>query len=81
MLATGGSACSAIRVLRDRGVQESRIVFVNVVACPEGLARIQRDFPDVTIVTAAVDEGLNASRYIVPGLGDFGDRFYGTEST
>ena len=79
MLATGGSVCSAIKVLLNSGVSEDRIVFVNVVACPEGLAHLQKQHPLITIITAAVDDGLNDSKYIVPGLGDFGDRFYGTE--
>lgn len=78
MLATGGSATMAIRELLDHGVEESRIVFVNVVACPEGVARLRRAYPQVRIVTSAVDGGLNERMYIVPGLGDFGDRYFGT---
>jgi len=78
MLATGGSAIVAIRVLIEKGVQPHQITFLNVVACPEGLANIMEAFPDLTIVTGCVDQGLNSTKYIVPGLGDYGDRFFGT---
>lgn len=79
MLATGGSAVEAIKiVLEQPGVQQKNIVFLNVVSCPEGLQKIQDTYPDVTIVTGSIDSGLNEKRYIVPGLGDFGDRFFGT---
>jgi len=78
MLATGGSALMAIQALRDAGVQESRILFLNVVSCPEGLEALAKGAPDVRILTAAVDECLNEQKYIVPGLGDFGDRYFGT---
>ncbi len=54
------------------------ILFLNVVSCPEGLKALLDAFPDVRVVTAAVDPGLNVHKYIVPGLGDFGDRYYGT---
>ncbi|RYY32087.1 uracil phosphoribosyltransferase, partial [archaeon] len=57
---------------------EERIVFLNVVACPEGLARMATVYPRVTIVTTAIDENLNSDMYIVPGLGDFGDRYFDT---
>lgn len=76
MLATGGSASQALRWLKEEGAR--RIVFVNVVAAPEGIARLRADHPDVDIVTAAIDRGLDARHFIVPGLGDFGDRLYGT---
>jgi uracil phosphoribosyltransferase len=79
MLATGGSACMALRELVRRGVHEERIIFVNVVSCPEGIARLTAEFPRVRIITAAVDQRLNEHKYIVPGLGDYGDRYYGTE--
>ena len=78
MLATGGSALTAIKVLKDAGVPEERITFANVVSCPEGLANLKKHAPKVVVVTSAVDEGLDARKYIVPGLGDFGDRYYGT---
>jgi len=79
MLATGGSACKAIDELVKAGVDPTRIVFVNVVCCPEGLRRMAAEWPQVRIITAAVDEKLNSDKYIVPGLGDFGDRYFGTE--
>lgn len=76
MLATGGSACKAIEVLKEAGVRESNIMFLNVVSCPEGLHRLYAQFPRVKVVTAAVDLKLNADKYIVPGLGDYGDRYF-----
>jgi len=78
MLATGGSAETAIRVLLDAGVPEDRITFANVVSCPEGLRRLAAAVPKVKVVTCACDAGLNDKKFIVPGLGDFGDRYYGT---
>ena len=79
MLATGGSAMTAIQVLIDRGAVESNIYFFNVVSCPEGIANINSKYPGVKIVTATVDAGLNDQKYIIPGLGDYGDRYYGTQ--
>jgi len=79
MLATGGSAAMAIQSLLAKGVNEERIVFVNVIACPEGIARLTTDFPKVKIVTGMVDPKLNEQKYIVPGLGDYGDRFFATQ--
>ena len=76
MLATGGSACDAIATLKKNGFQ--RIVFLNIIACPEGIARVEREHPDVPIFTAAIDDHLNDRHYIVPGLGDAGDRLFGT---
>jgi len=76
MFATGGSAMMAIRVLMDRGVPEDRILFLNLVASPEGIENFAKKFPKVRIVTAFVDQGLDEKNYIVPGLGDFGDRYY-----
>jgi uracil phosphoribosyltransferase len=76
MLATGGSAVAAFGLLRDAGARHLRIVCV--VAAPEGVTAVERAFPDVTIYTPVVDAGLNAHKFIVPGLGDFGDRLYGT---
>ncbi len=76
MLATGGSASQAIDVLKKNGAD--RIKMVSVISAPEGVARLQSDHPDVPIFTAAVDRELSPERYIMPGLGDFGDRLYGT---
>ncbi len=78
MLATGGSAREAIRILLEAGVREDHLIFINLLACPEGLHTIFNTFPQVRVVTGAVDEGLNDRAYIVPGLGDFGDRYFGT---
>ncbi len=78
MLATGGSVCKAIEVLKERGVNENRIIFINLVACPEGLKRLTKEFPKVQIVTGFIDKKLNSKAYILPGLGDFGDRYFGT---
>ncbi len=76
MLATGGSAAQAITVVKAAGGKE--IVFVCIVASPEGVATMQQAHPEVPIHAGAVDRALNARKYILPGLGDFGDRLYGT---
>jgi len=73
MLATGNSAIMAIRELIRAGVKEEDIVFLNVVACPEGLERIFTSFPKIRVVTGSIDSHLDSNLYIVPGLGDFGD--------
>lgn len=79
MLATGGSALVAIKILlQTPGVSQKNITFLNVVSCPEGLKNINDAYPDVTIVTGAIDTHLNERKYICPGLGDFGDRFFAT---
>ena len=77
MLATGGSASAAITFIKEYGV--THIKLMNILAAPEGIARVQKDHPDVDIYVAAVDEGLNERCYIVPGLGDAGDRIFGTK--
>ena len=77
MLATGGSASDAIKMLKDKGCTNIR--FMCLVAAPEGVAKVQEDHPDVEIYTAALDERLNDHKYIVPGLGDAGDRLFGTK--
>ena len=76
MLATGGSAIAAIDALVKKGV--SKIVFGCVIAAPEGISAIREQFPNVSIFACSIDEGLNDSNYIVPGLGDAGDRYFGT---
>ena len=78
MLASGGSACKAIQSLTEVGVLPENIVFANVICCPEGLRKMADAYPMIKIVTAAVDEGLNKDKFIVPGLGDYGDRFFNT---
>lgn len=78
MLATGGSAAAALRALKGAGAENPRMV--SVVAAPEGIQAIEEAHPDVEIYTAAVDRELNRKAYILPGLGDFGDRLYGTQA-
>lgn len=77
MLATGGSAIAAIDMLKKRGVKDIR--YVGLVAAPEGVKALSKKHPDVDIYTAALDEKLNEKGYIVPGLGDCGDRLFGTK--
>jgi len=76
MLATGGSADDAIGYLKKQGAKNVR--FTSLISAPEGLDRITDKYPDVSIITAAVDEKLNDDAFIVPGLGDAGDRYFGT---
>jgi uracil phosphoribosyltransferase len=76
MLATGGSAVAALNLLRDAGATDIHLLCI--VAAPEGVVEVQRHHPTVHIYTPAVDQGLNPHKFIVPGLGDFGDRLYGT---
>jgi len=76
MLATGGSACQAIEAVKEAGGTDIRLLCV--VAAPEGVAEVNARHLDVPIIGAALDRALNANKYIVPGLGDFGDRLYGT---
>jgi uracil phosphoribosyltransferase len=76
MLATGGSAVAALDLLTAAGATDIRMICI--VAAPEGIALVERHHPNLHIYTPAVDQGLNAHRFIVPGLGDFGDRLYGT---
>ncbi len=77
MLATGGSAAAAITFIKQRGCSNIRLV--NLIAAPEGIAHIQKEHPDVDIYVAALDEKLNDHGYIIPGLGDAGDRLFGTK--
>jgi uracil phosphoribosyltransferase len=77
MLATGGTAVAALEYLRERGVGE--VSFACIIAAPEGVRRVHARFPDVVIHTAALDRELNERGFIVPGLGDAGDRIFGTE--
>lgn len=76
MLATGGSTVAAINLLKTQGVKNS--IVVCIVTCPEGLARVEKAHPDVPIYAASVDSHLDEHKYIVPGLGDAGDRLFGT---
>ena len=77
MLATGGSAVAALDLLRAAGAHDVRMICI--VAAPEGIALVEQHHPDVRIFTPVVDQGLNSHKFIVPGLGDFGDRLYGTQ--
>ena len=77
MLATGGSASDAITLIKKRGCKHIRLV--NLIAAPEGIAKVQQDHPDVDIYVAGLDSHLNDHGYIVPGLGDAGDRLFGTK--
>ena len=76
MLATGGSACDAVSQLKKLGYK--RIKFLNLISAPEGIERFEKEHPDVPVWTATKDERLNSNHYIVPGLGDAGDRIFGT---
>lgn len=77
MLATGGSSSAAIQVLKDQGAKTIKLVCI--VGAPEGVARIEKDHPNVQIYLAALDKGLDENGYILPGLGDAGDRLFGTK--
>ena len=77
MLATGGSSVAAIQMLKDKGVK--RIHFMCIIAAPEGVKRMQEAHPDVDVIVGALDDHLNEHGYIVPGLGDAGDRIFGTK--
>lgn len=77
MLATGGSLLAAIALLKKKGARDVRAV--TLVAAPEGVARVERRYPDVMVCTASIDSRLNKNAYIVPGIGDAGDRIFGTE--
>ena len=77
MLATGGSAVAALDLLREAGARDVRMICI--VSAPEGIALVESRHPDIQIYTPAIDQGLNDHKFIVPGLGDFGDRLYGTQ--
>lgn len=77
MLATGGSAIDAIELLKSKGVKKMK--FLSIIAAPEGIERVEREHPDVQIYCAHIDSHLNENKYIVPGLGDAGDRIFGTK--
>ncbi len=77
MLATGNSTAHAVRLVKEAGSES--VTLISIIAAPEGIERVTSEFPDVHIVVAAIDRGLNERGYIVPGLGDAGDRLYGTK--
>ena len=79
MIATGGTGVETLRKLKEFDIMQDRILFVSIVCAPEGLDAIRAEFPNITIITCAIDDHLNAEKFIIPGLGDFGDRYFGTE--
>lgn len=81
MLATGGSALAAIGALRDAGVPEAQILFVNFLASPEGVRAVCATHSDLHVITSSIEAGLNEDAFMVPGIGDFGDRYFGTVAT
>ena len=78
MLATGGSALAAIRVLLEADVKEENVILVNFLASPEGLDAVSQAHPKLEIITSSIEEKLNDNAFMVPGIGDFGDRYFGT---
>ncbi|GHJ40704.1 uracil phosphoribosyltransferase [Streptomyces sp. TS71-3] len=79
MLATGGTALAAIEVLLETGVPEEHIVFVNLLSAPEGIKAVRERYPHVRMVTSSIEQRLNENAYMQPGIGDFGDRYFGTD--
>lgn len=79
MIATGGSACLAVKSLKDAGAADKQITLISFIASPEGLTYLQSQYPEVNVVVAQVDEGLDVQKRIIPGLGDFGDRYFDSE--
>lgn len=78
MIATGGSATLAVKILKEAGAVEKQITLIAFIAAPKGITRFQSACPEVGLVIAQVDEGLDEEKRIIPGLGDFGDRYFGT---
>lgn len=79
MLATGGSARAAIRKVVEKGVSADKIVFINLVCCDKGVESVFNEFPKIKIISAVKDPLLNERSYIVPGLGDYGDRYFASK--
>lgn len=80
MIATGGTGIETLTFLAKKGAQQKNIIYASIVSAPEGLDLIKQEFPDIDIICAAHDKGLTKEKFIIPGLGDFGDRFFGTEA-
>jgi uracil phosphoribosyltransferase len=80
MIATGGSGALALQKILNHKVPEKNIIYVGIVAAPEGISKIKQIAPNLNLVVAHIDEKLNKDAFIVPGIGDFGDRYFGTES-
>lgn len=79
MIATGGSAVAAVKILKKIGVKENQILCIFLISAPQGLRNLTKKYPDIKIIVAIKDKTLNKNKYIVPGLGDFGDRYFGTD--
>ena len=78
MIATGGSSIATLTILKDLGINPNRVLFVAIIAAQEGVDAVKQAFSDITILVTAIDKELNKDKFIVPGLGDFGDRYFGT---
>jgi len=79
MLATGGSALATLDMLTSLNIKQKQIIFAGIISSQEGINAVKKAYPDITVIIADCDPALNQAKYIVPGLGDFGDRFFGTE--
>ncbi len=79
MIATGGTGFETLTMLKETPANLSTLIFANIISAPEGIKHIKDHFPDITIISAVTDSHLNDKKFIVPGLGDFGDRYFGTE--
>ncbi|MBN9377523.1 MAG: uracil phosphoribosyltransferase [Chlamydiales bacterium 38-26] len=80
MIATGGTASLAIKTLIESGAEEKQITLISFISSPDGMKRLQEEYPTVGLLIAQIDEGLDPAKRIIPGLGDFGDRYFGNES-
>jgi len=79
MISTGGTGIETLKILENLGVEDKRVIFASIICAPEGIGAMLAEFPRLTILQAGIDEKLNQDKFIIPGLGDFGDRYYGTE--
>jgi uracil phosphoribosyltransferase len=80
MIATGGSGSATVEILKKHGVPEEKLIYVGVVGAPEGMNALKKTAPAMRVICGEIDPELNSKKYIVPGLGDFGDRYFGTEA-
>lgn len=78
MLGTAGSFCCCLKHLEEKGVKQENVIMINLISCPEGIERVSKEYPKVRIYTAIIDEKLNEEKYIVPGIGDYGDLYFNT---
>ena len=79
MIATGGSGLLALNHILDQGVPQEKIIYVGIIAAPEGMQKLKERAPNMNLIVAQIDEHLNKDAFIVPGIGDFGDRYFGTD--